>query len=84
MVELTNHTFDIRDFLVLVWFLAIPFFSNSSMSNGRDSGVRLGLGMRMGGNLIANVGLRLDIGMAVGMSADSVLNIFSSYCLNIF
>ena len=84
MVELANHTFGIRDFLVLFWFLAIPFFSDSSMSNGRDSGGRLGLGMRVGRNLSANVDLGLDIGMVVGMNADSALNIFSSYCLDIF
>ena len=56
------------------------------MSTGRGSGARLGLRRGEDDNLIAGLGLNLDveIGMAVGMNADSIVNIFSSCCLDIF
>ena len=56
------------------------------MPTGRVSGVRLGLSMGEDDNLIAGLGLNLDveIEMAVGMNADSIVNILSSCGLDIF
>ena len=56
------------------------------MSTGRVSGVRLGLSMGEDDNLIAGLGLNLDveIEMAVGINADSIVNILSSCGLDIF
>ena len=65
---------------------AFPFFQSSSTSIERGSGVHMGLGMGISGNLIAGLGLRLglDIVMGVGMDADGVVNVFSSCCLDIY
>ena len=56
------------------------------ISIGKGSGVRTGLGLEMGGVLIAGVGLDvgLDIGMGIGINSGGAVNAFSSCCLVIF
>ena len=46
--------------------------------------MHLGLGIGVGEILISSLRLGLDIGMGVRTDANSVANMFFSYCLNIF
>lgn len=48
--------------------------------------MKLGLGMGMGEHLIVGLALGsvVKIEMAFGMDTDGIVNIFSSYCLDIF
>ena len=81
---LTNHAIDSKYFLILVKFLRYSFFSSSSTSIGRGSGVRLVLGVGMVEILIASLGSGLDIWMRIWKDAQEAMNIFSSCCLEIF
>ena len=54
------------------------------MSTGRALGVGLVLGIRVGRNLIASLGLGLDTGICAEIDADGVMNIFTSCCIDIF
>ena len=62
--------------------------SSSSISIERISVVPLGLDIWVGGNLnvglFVGLGVALDNGMSVGINADGVVNLFSSYCVKIF
>ena len=70
----------------MLWVFSISIFSNLSISTGRGSSVKLGLGMGMGEHLIVGLALGsvVKIEMAFGMDTDGIVNIFSSYCLDIF
>lgn len=66
---------------------AISCFSDSSLSARTALGMCLSFGLVMGGILILDLGLCIDLGLdngtGVGMDVDTVVNIFSSCCLDI-